>query len=160
MTSWWNFLYKYCKGNNIFKNRTIQDESIKGGRGSLISHEGILNKRSTTRARRNYVRSRDDILNALPDEWGNFISSIYGKKEATSFSDLWSLCKIEETRLKAKNDVGSNEQTQAYVAMTRRKGKFGKFEPQKKFQKKIDMSNIQCYECNEYGHFKSNCPIL
>ena len=40
------------------------------------------------------------VLNALPDEWGNFISSIYGKMEATPFNELWSLCKIEETRLK------------------------------------------------------------
>lgn len=46
------------------------------------------------------------VFNALPKEWGNFTSSICGKKEATHFQDLWSLCKIEETRLKAKNDVG------------------------------------------------------
>ena len=26
------------------------------------------------------------VLNALPNEWGNFISSIYGKKEATPFN--------------------------------------------------------------------------
>ena len=25
---------------------------------------------------------------------------------------------------------------------------------------KIEMSKIQCYECNEYGHFKRNCPTL
>ena len=66
------------------------------------------------------------VLNALPKEWGNFTSSIYGKKEATPFNKLWSLCKIEETRLKAKSYIGSNEQTQAFVAMTNRKGKFGK----------------------------------
>lgn len=29
------------------------------------------------------------VLNALPDEWGKFVSSIYGKKEATPSSDLW-----------------------------------------------------------------------
>ena len=40
------------------------------------------------------------------DEWRNFVSSIYGKKEVTPFSELWSLCKIEENRLKAKSDVG------------------------------------------------------
>ena len=45
------------------------------------------------------------VLNALPKEWGNFTSSLYGKKEATPFQDLWSLCKIEETRLKAKVDT-------------------------------------------------------
>ena len=49
------------------------------------------------------------MLNALPDECGNFISSIYGKKETTAFNEFWSLCKIEETRLKEKRDVGSNE---------------------------------------------------
>ena len=68
------------------------------------------------------------VLNALPKEWGNFVSSIYRKKEAIPFKDLWSLCKNEEFRLKAKNDVGSNEQTQAYAAMTRKKAKFEKFE--------------------------------
>ena len=72
------------------------------------------------------------VLNALPKEWGNFCSSIYGKKEATPFQDLWSLCKIEESRLKAKSDVGVCEQNQDNVTMTRRKGKFGKFGSWKK----------------------------
>ena len=85
------------------------------------------------------------VLNALPDEWGNFVSSIYGKKEATPFSELWSLCKIEETSLKAKNDVGPSEQVQAFPAMAKRKGKFGK-------KKKINISKIQCYGCLYYGH--------
>ena len=31
------------------------------------------------------------VLNVLPEEWGNFTSSIYGKKEATPFPDLWSV---------------------------------------------------------------------
>ena len=69
------------------------------------------------------------VLNALPEEWGNYTSSIYGKKEATPFQDLWSLCNIKETRLKEKTDVGSNEKNQAYVAMEKIKGKFGKFGP-------------------------------
>ena len=50
------------------------------------------------------------VMNAPLEEWGNFTSSLYGKKETTPFQDLWSLCKIEETRLKAKVDVGPNEQ--------------------------------------------------
>ena len=69
------------------------------------------------------------VLNALPKEWGNFNSSIYGKKEATPFQDLWSLCKIEETRLKAKYDVGTSEQNQAYAAMEKIKQNFRKFSP-------------------------------
>ena len=94
-------------------------------------------------------------MNALPDEWGNFVSSIYGKKEATPFNELWSFCKIKENIFKAKSNVGSNEQVQTYASMARIKGKF---DPRKK--KKIDMSKIKCYECNEYGHFKRNCPKL
>lgn len=49
------------------------------------------------------------VLNSLPEEWGNFTSSIYAKKESTLLNELWSLCKIEETRLKAKDDVESKE---------------------------------------------------
>lgn len=77
------------------------------------------------------------VLNALPDEWGNFVSNIYGKKETTPFNNLWSLFKIKETRLKAKNDVGSSEQTQAYASMAKKKGK-----SRKGFQKNTDMSKI------------------
>lgn len=49
------------------------------------------------------------VLNALPEEWGNFTSSIYAKKEATPFNELWYLHKIEETRLKSKDEVGLKE---------------------------------------------------
>ena len=83
-----------------------------------------------------------NILNALLKEWAYFNSSINGKKEATPFQDLWSLCKIEESRLKAKSNMGVGEQNQAYATMTRRKGKFQKSISPKK---KRDMAKIQCY---------------
>ena len=57
------------------------------------------------------------VLNALLEEWGNFTSSIYGKNESTPFQDLWSLCKIEESRLKAKPYVGTCEKNQAGLSM-------------------------------------------
>ena len=98
------------------------------------------------------------VLNAVLEEQGKFTSSIYGKKESIPFNEIWSLCKIEETRFKAKSDVGPSEQVQAFVAMARRKGKFGKFGPQKK--KKMDMSKIQRYGCQKYGHFKRDCLKL
>ena len=50
------------------------------------------------------------VLNALPENWGNFTSRIYAKNEATPISEMWSLCKIEETILKAKEDVGGKPQ--------------------------------------------------
>lgn len=96
------------------------------------------------------------VLNALPEDWGNFTSSIYAKKEATTVSEMWSRCRTEETRLKAKEDVGSKEQ--AFATMAKRKGKFGKFGPRRTNNK--DMSKIQCFGCQEYGHYKRNCPKL
>ena len=96
------------------------------------------------------------VLNSLPEDWGNFTSSIYAKKEATTLSEIWSLCKTKETRFKAKEDVRSKEQ--AFATMAKRKGKFGKFGPRRTNNK--DMSKIQCYGCQEYGHYKRNCPKL
>ena len=69
------------------------------------------------------------VLNALPEEWVNFTSSLYGKKEATPFHNLWSLCKIEETRLKAKADTRPSEGNQAFAARYRKKGRFEKIGP-------------------------------
>ena len=80
-------------------------------------------------------------LNALLEEWGNFTSSIYGKKEATPFQDIWFLCKSEEARMKAKTDVGSSNQNQAYSYMAKIRGKFGKFGPQKK-KKNLSLGNL------------------
>ncbi len=37
--------------------------------------------------------------------------------------------------------------------MAKRKGKFGK-------NKMVDMENIECYGCQEYGNYKKNCPKL
>jgi len=31
------------------------------------------------------------VLNALPEEWGNFTSSIYGKKEVAPFQDMFTM---------------------------------------------------------------------
>jgi len=96
------------------------------------------------------------VLNSLPKDWGNFTSSIYAKKEATTLSEIWSLCKTEETKLKAKQDVESKEQ--AFAIMAKRMGKFGKFGPRRANNK--DMSKIQRYGCQEYGQYKRNCPKL
>lgn len=46
------------------------------------------------------------VLNALPKDWGNFKSSIYSKKEATTLFEMWSLCRTKETILKEKEECG------------------------------------------------------
>ena len=41
--------------------------------------------------------------------------------------------------------------------MTKGKGKFGKFGPQKK---RKNMAKVQFYRCQEYGHYRRDCPKL
>lgn len=84
------------------------------------------------------------VLNALPPDWSSFATIIYSKKDTTPFDELWAICILEE----------SNERSQAFIIRTKKlkKGKFGKS------KKRIDMSKIQCLGCNEYEHFKRDCP--
>ena len=72
------------------------------------------------------------------------LHSIYGKKEATPSNELWSLCKIEETGLKAKIDVGSREQVWGDLSS-------------KKEEEHVKGSMI-CY--HEHGHYKRYNPKL
>jgi len=96
------------------------------------------------------------VLNALPPDWTSFATSIYSKKDATPFDELWAQCILEESRMKAKDDTKSSERSQSFIAGTNKfkKGKFGKS------KKKTDMSKIQCFRCNEYGHYKRDCPNI
>ena len=47
------------------------------------------------------------VLNSRQDEWGKFLSNIYGKKDATKFSDILELWNIEEKKLKLNYGAGS-----------------------------------------------------
>ena len=69
---------------------------------------------------------------------------------------MWSLCRTEENKLKEKEDVESKEQ--AFSTMAKRKGSFGKFGPRRTNNKY--MSKIHLFGCQEYGHYKRNCPKL
>ena len=90
------------------------------------------------------------VQNVLPKEWRDYSSSIDGREEAMTFQ---SLGKIEESRLKE----GSREENQAFATMSGKKGRFIKFGPQ---NKKRNVNKARCFGCNNFGHYKRDCPRL
>ena len=57
--------------------------------------------------------------------------------------------------MKAKADIGSSEGNQAFAAMSKKKGRFGKFGPR---NKRRNMDKVRCFGCNELGHYKRDYP--
>jgi len=99
------------------------------------------------------------VLNALPEEWGNFRTSIWAKMEASSLNELWAICKVEEARLKVKEDIFFGSKEKEFAIRFKIKGKFRKFERSSHQQNPMkDMSKIQCFECHVYGHYQRDCP--
>ena len=92
------------------------------------------------------------VLNALP-EWGNFTSSIYAKKEATTLSEMWSQQKKPDLRQKNMWDQRSKHLLLGPKERVNLASLF--HEEQTK-----DMSKIQGFGCQKYGHYKRNCPKL
>ena len=133
-------LCEYYRRSNLSKTRTIQNEIIKVG---IVPYFMRISEIRDQLQKLGEVMSDTEmttmVLNALPEEWGSFTSSLYGKKEATPFYELWSLCKIEETRLKSKVDTGPSEGNQAFATTYRKKGRFRKFGPH---NKRRNMDNI------------------
>ena len=50
------------------------------------------------------------VINALPPSWDGFAGGIYARKYTPTFEELWALCVLEETRLKAKDDTEPNNE--------------------------------------------------
>ena len=93
------------------------------------------------------------VIDDFPLEWSSFATSVYSRNDTTPFHELWAQCILEKSTIKVKDDTKSNERSQAFTARIKKmkKRKFGKS------KKKIDMSKIQCFGCNEYGQVKRDC---
>lgn len=93
------------------------------------------------------------ILNALPLEWSSFVTSIYSRKNTPNFDELWSLCILGETRLKAKDDTEPNEKSQAFATrLKKKKGKFGRFEARQRYDTFVESYLLQQYTNSKCLH--------
>jgi hypothetical protein len=108
-------------------------------------------------------------LNALPRHWEPFLQSINGRADLPEFDRLWTDCTHEETRLIARGVQDSHhDENQALASHTKKDRKnrrsFSKSFKDKKIsavsshEHRKDISRIQCFRCDKYGHIARNCP--
>jgi hypothetical protein len=99
-------------------------------------------------------------LNGISRSWDAFAASMNTRKEFPTLEELWTCCAQEETRISSKERSQKEEDDQAYTTKFKRhEGKKG-FGSRKKLNHKRDMSKVQCFGCQEYNHYKRDCPKL
>jgi hypothetical protein len=109
------------------------------------------------------------ILNNLPKHWEPFLQSISGREKLSTFDRLWTDCTQEEIRLRARGVEDSpHDENHALTLHTKKGGRFKRnfrqtFKDEKtsstsSYDQRNDMSKIQCFGCDKYGHFERNCP--
>jgi hypothetical protein len=100
------------------------------------------------------------VLNGLPNTWDAFFASMNTRKEYPTFEELWTCCAQEESRINAKEKPQKKYDDQAFTARFmnfRNKRKFGS---RRKPNQEKDISEIQCFNCQKYGHYRNQCPEL
>jgi hypothetical protein len=108
-------------------------------------------------------------LNNIPKHWEPFLQSISGRENLPTFDRLWTDCTQEEIKLRARGveDLPPDENN-ALALHTKKGGRFkrnfGKtFKDEKTssssgYDKRRDMTKIQCFRCDNYGHYARNFP--
>jgi hypothetical protein len=108
-------------------------------------------------------------LNALPSHWEPFIQSISGRAYLPMFDRLWADYTREETRLIARGVQDSHHNDNQALSSHAKRGRRNRTSFSKAFKDKKtsatlghenrkDISKIQCFRCDKYGHIVRDCP--
>jgi hypothetical protein len=108
-------------------------------------------------------------LNALSSHSKPFIQSINGREDLPQFDRLWVDCTQEETILIVKGIQDSHHNENQTLASNAKKGRINRRSFSKAFndkktsaalghEQRKDISKIQCFRCDKYGHIARNCP--
>jgi hypothetical protein len=99
------------------------------------------------------------ILNGLPKTWDAFSATMNTRKEYPTFEELWTCC-AQEATISAKEKPQKKYNDQAFTTRFKNFRNKKKFGSRKKPNQEKDMSKIQCFNCQNYGHYKNHCPEL
>ena len=107
-------------------------------------------------------------LNGLPTSWEPFIQGVCVRDKLPSFDKLWANCVQEESRLISRNNlqrlVDNGEQALAAHTQKGKKSKrrntrrFPSSTPDHRARKGKDVSKVQCFRRDKFGHYARGCP--
>jgi hypothetical protein len=100
------------------------------------------------------------VRNGLPKTWDAFAASMNIRKEYPTFEELWTCCAQEESRINAKEKPQKKYDDQAFTARFKNFRNKNKFSSRRKPNQEKDISEIQCFNCQKYGHYSNQCPEL
>jgi hypothetical protein len=100
------------------------------------------------------------VLNGLPKTWDAFTASMNTRTGYPTFEELWTCCAQEESRISTKEKSQKKDDDQAYTTKFKKFRNKKKFGSRKKPNQEKDMSKIQCFNCQKYGHYRNQCPEL
>jgi hypothetical protein len=100
------------------------------------------------------------VLNGLSKTWDAFSTSMNTRKEYPTFEELWTSCAQEESRISAKEKPQKKYDDQAFTTIFKNFRNKRKFGSRRKPNKEKDISEVQCFNCRKYGHYKNHCPEL
>jgi phage terminase small subunit len=81
------------------------------------------------------------------------------RKEYSTFEELWT-CAQEESRINAKEKPQKKYDDQAFTARFKNFRNKRKFGSRRKPNQEKDISEIQCFNCQKYGHYRNQCLEL
>jgi Lhr-like helicase len=100
------------------------------------------------------------VLNGLPKTHDSFAASMSTRMKYPTFEEIWSCCAQEESRISAKEKFQKKHDDQSYTTKFKKFRNKKKFGSRKKPNQEKDMSKIQCFNCQKYGHYRKYFPEL
>jgi hypothetical protein len=100
------------------------------------------------------------VLNVLPKMWDAFVASMNTRKEYLTFEELWTCCAQEESRISAKEKPQKKYDDQAFTSRFKNFRNKRNFGSRRNPNQEKDISEVQCFNCRKYGHYKIHCPEL
>jgi hypothetical protein len=97
------------------------------------------------------------VFNGLPKTWDAFVASMKTRKEYPTFEELWTCYSQEESRIIEKEKPQKNYDDQAFIARFKNFRNKRKFGSRRKSDQEKDISEVQCFNFQKYGHFKNHC---